>query len=230
MAHAVTRKVLLGEVHQFPILDQVGDFLVDKEMPVRHAVFLRAVCKKTDEAIRAEDSVWKRLLAHRLERGLGKTTTLRPEAKHITGAYDRWLVHTATVKSMKEKTAYWPSDAVQYRWHAMKKEVAILRAKHTFLLEAPYQGMAHYAIVSLNAKISNKKDKMETLLTGGHDHLRRNKSMADMIESGEILSDEILPRVKFLVEANKPVKKARKPKKPKAVAVVAEPEVIVIED
>lgn len=216
MAHGVTKKILLGELYQFPVLENVGDFLVDKDIPVRHAVFLRAVCKKTDEIIRADDTTWKRLLEHRLSKGLGNTTSLRPEARRIPGAYHRWLVHTATIKSKKEKSAYWPNLSRQKRWHRIRQEVTVLGARLVYRNEVPNNGGYHYQIATLEAlqaKIDYRTEMMESLVAGKHQHLRRNKNMTEMVRSGEIIKDYILPRVKVLVDAH------RLPKKPKVAAV-----------
>lgn len=212
MAHGVTKKILLGELYQFPVLENVGDFLLDKDMPVRHAVFLRAVCKKTDELVRADDTPWKRLLEHRLSKGLGNTSLLHPDAQRIPGAYHRWLVHTATIKAKKEKSAYWPDLPRQMRWHRIRQEVSTIGAKLVFLNEAPIHGGYHPEIANLEAKITFRKEKLESLITGKHHHLRRNKNMTDMVRSGEIIKDHILPRVKMLVETYRLPKKPRKAK------------------
>lgn len=199
----VTRRILQGEMYQFPVMELIGTFLSKNRSPV----FLREVCKKTDEMLRSEDVVWRRLLSERCDREGG---ALRSETKRITGAYERWLVHTAMVKSKMEKKVYWPSVTTQLRWHRMRKDICILRAKREFVINTkPEDGSTHHKISTLTHQILSLQDKMKETVSGGHKHHRR-KTMMDMLESGKILRHNILPLVSSLVESSKPAKKPRK--------------------
>jgi len=216
---SLVKKVLLGEVYQFPILEHIGDFLLDKKIKVRHPVFLRAVCKKTDEMIRSDDTVWKRLLKHRLSDGTNaEEKKLRPEAKRITGAYERWLVHTAHYKSVHEKKVYWPSIQKKLLFHKLKRdigffwvELSYIRERESLLGNNPNQLMFR-----IHSKIKRRNKKIQDLVSGGHRHFK-NRSLSCMVESGKVLQGSILPLVQGLVEASKI---PRKPPVPKTKAMI----------
>lgn len=218
-SQSLVKKVLLGEVYQFPILEHIGDFLLDKKIKVRHPLFLRAVCKKTDEMIRSDDTVWKRLLQHRLSAGTdGEKKKLRPEAKRITGAYERWLVHTAFFKSVHEKKVYWPSIQKKLLFHKLNRDIGFFSTKYYYVRDTasvlgnnPNQLMS-----SIYSKIKRHNKKIKDLVSGGHRHFQ-DRSLPCMVESGKILKDSILPLVKGLVEASKT---PRKPAVPKTKAMI----------
>jgi len=210
MAHMVARRILLGEMYQFPVLEQIGAFLVKDVNPVPHPVFLREVCKTTDRIFRSDDIVWKRLLKAQLGRQEG--SALRTEAKRITGAYERWLVHTALLKSRREKAVYWPSVANQLRWYRLYQDICILRARRDYLRNTQVLGGGNVTTTSkisgITHKIISLQKKMRETVSGGHVHHYR-KSMNEMLESGKVLRDSILPLVSSLVETTKRPRKSR---------------------
>lgn len=203
---AVTRRILLGEMHQFPILHEIGQFLGDT-----YPVQLRVLCKATDAFIRQEDSYWKNKLHQHVSTGKGGRVlngknVPRKEAEVFTSSYDRWLVHVTLSKTLREKKAYWPSLKTIVQWRNCNK--SLKENKALLLWERSKPGIHSAADVNrrilLRNKLKKDRNKIDQLRDwGGFCHLRHITTMEDIVESGRILKDLLLPRVQAMIAKHK---------------------------
>jgi len=211
---SVVRQMLMGEIHQFPILYVVGEFLAEgngKDFPMR----VRAVCRTTDQLVKKDEVLWRRILGARLA---SRGETLRREARRAKTAYNSWLVHVTLTKWAKEKKSYWPSMKDRVRWFKVHSDLQIAHLRLRRETEAPDvigQVVPGWVIDRFEWDVSRKLEKIEAISPwlAFRKEDEEDVTMEEMVESGRVIKTMILPRVQAMIEVT------RKPRKPKTVVV-----------